>query len=85
MCCCVYFLQVSIDQSVPATTDGNTLINTGQSADRGNAQNLGSSQNVADPGYVTAGTAEGGWEEHSSTKLQFCSVHSPFWCWGMGT
>uniref|UniRef100_A0A8C3D0R3 GATOR1 complex protein DEPDC5 n=1 Tax=Cairina moschata TaxID=8855 RepID=A0A8C3D0R3_CAIMO len=53
-----FYSQVSIDQSVPATTDGNTLINTGQSADRGNAQNLGSSQNVADPGY-----------EHSSTKL----------------
>uniref|UniRef100_A0A8B9SK73 GATOR1 complex protein DEPDC5 n=1 Tax=Anas platyrhynchos TaxID=8839 RepID=A0A8B9SK73_ANAPL len=52
-----FYSQVSIDQSVPATTDGNTLINTGQSADRGNAQNLGSSQNVADPGY------------HSSAKL----------------
>uniref|UniRef100_A0A8B9I8H1 GATOR1 complex protein DEPDC5 n=1 Tax=Anser brachyrhynchus TaxID=132585 RepID=A0A8B9I8H1_9AVES len=54
-----FYSQVSIDQSVPVTSDGNTLINTGQSADRGNAQNLGSSQNVADPGYVT----------HSSAKL----------------
>uniref|UniRef100_A0A8B9CCN9 GATOR1 complex protein DEPDC5 n=1 Tax=Anser brachyrhynchus TaxID=132585 RepID=A0A8B9CCN9_9AVES len=53
-----FYSQVSIDQSVPVTSDGNTLINTGQSADRGNAQNLGSSQNVADPGY-----------EHSSAKL----------------
>uniref|UniRef100_A0A8C3D3L6 DEP domain-containing protein 5 n=1 Tax=Cairina moschata TaxID=8855 RepID=A0A8C3D3L6_CAIMO len=66
--------KVSIDQSVPATTDGNTLINTGQSADRGNAQNLGSSQNVADPGYVTAGTAEGGSQQCSASSLTSSST-----------
>ncbi|XP_032054802.1 GATOR complex protein DEPDC5 isoform X10 [Aythya fuligula] len=69
-----FYSQVSIDQSVPATTDGNTLINTGQSADRGNAQNLGSSQNVADPGYVTAGTAEGGSQQCSASSLTSSST-----------
>uniref|UniRef100_A0A663M9M6 GATOR1 complex protein DEPDC5 n=1 Tax=Athene cunicularia TaxID=194338 RepID=A0A663M9M6_ATHCN len=47
--------KVSIDQSVPATSDGSTLINMGQLPDRGNTQTLGSSQNVADQGYTTAG------------------------------
>uniref|UniRef100_A0A8B9VW42 GATOR1 complex protein DEPDC5 n=1 Tax=Anas zonorhyncha TaxID=75864 RepID=A0A8B9VW42_9AVES len=69
-----FYSQVSIDQSVPATTDGNTLINTGQSADRGNAQNLGSSQNVADPGYVTAGTAEGGSQQCTASSLTSSST-----------
>ncbi|XP_051489541.1 GATOR complex protein DEPDC5 isoform X10 [Apus apus] len=59
--------QVSIDQSVPATSDGNTLINTGQLPDRGNTQTLGSSQNVAEQGYTTAGAAEGSSQCSAST------------------
>uniref|UniRef100_A0A8C0IVF8 GATOR1 complex protein DEPDC5 n=1 Tax=Chelonoidis abingdonii TaxID=106734 RepID=A0A8C0IVF8_CHEAB len=43
--------QVSLDQTVPPALDGNMLINTGQSADRGSTQPLGSSQNVGDQGY----------------------------------
>lgn len=56
---CLYSMQVSIDQSVPGTSDANTLINTGQSAERGSTQSLGSSQSTTDQGYVTAGAAEG--------------------------
>jgi len=52
-------MQVSIDQSVPGTADATTLINTGQSAERGSTQSLGSSQSTTDQGYVTAGAAEG--------------------------
>ncbi|XP_051489543.1 GATOR complex protein DEPDC5 isoform X12 [Apus apus] len=59
--------KVSIDQSVPATSDGNTLINTGQLPDRGNTQTLGSSQNVAEQGYTTAGAAEGSSQCSAST------------------
>uniref|UniRef100_A0A8C3LCD9 Vacuolar membrane-associated protein Iml1 N-terminal domain-containing protein n=1 Tax=Chrysolophus pictus TaxID=9089 RepID=A0A8C3LCD9_CHRPC len=54
-----FFSQVSIDQSVPGTSDASTLINTGQSAERGSTQSLGSSQSTTDQGYVTAGAAEG--------------------------
>uniref|UniRef100_A0A8C5EZU3 GATOR1 complex protein DEPDC5 n=1 Tax=Gopherus evgoodei TaxID=1825980 RepID=A0A8C5EZU3_9SAUR len=43
--------QVSIDQTVPPALDGNMLINTGQSADRGSTQPLGGSQNVGDQGH----------------------------------
>ncbi|POI35268.1 hypothetical protein CIB84_000981 [Bambusicola thoracicus] len=59
--------KVSIDQSVPGTADVNTLINTGQSAERGSTQSLGSSQSTTDQGYVTAGAAEG------STGIQLLS------------
>uniref|UniRef100_A0A8C3FWQ7 GATOR1 complex protein DEPDC5 n=1 Tax=Chrysemys picta bellii TaxID=8478 RepID=A0A8C3FWQ7_CHRPI len=45
--------QVSIDQTVPPALDGNMLINTGQSADRGSTQPLGSSQNIGDQGYIS--------------------------------
>uniref|UniRef100_A0A8C3LGE8 GATOR1 complex protein DEPDC5 n=1 Tax=Chrysolophus pictus TaxID=9089 RepID=A0A8C3LGE8_CHRPC len=55
---CVYSVQVSIDQSVPGTSDASTLINTGQSAERGSTQSLGSSQSTTDQGYVTAGCAD---------------------------
>uniref|UniRef100_A0A8C9F9H1 GATOR1 complex protein DEPDC5 n=1 Tax=Pavo cristatus TaxID=9049 RepID=A0A8C9F9H1_PAVCR len=48
-----FFSQVSIDQSVPGTSDASTLINTGQSAERGSTQSLGSSQSTTDQGYVT--------------------------------
>uniref|UniRef100_A0A8C3FYT9 GATOR1 complex protein DEPDC5 n=1 Tax=Chrysemys picta bellii TaxID=8478 RepID=A0A8C3FYT9_CHRPI len=56
--------QVSIDQTVPPALDGNMLINTGQSADRGSTQPLGSSQNIGDQGY------------HSSSVMIFCLIHS---------
>lgn len=51
-------LQVSVDQTAPATLDGSTLISTGQSAERCSAQALGSSQNIGDQGYATTGSAE---------------------------
>uniref|UniRef100_A0A8B9GIT2 GATOR1 complex protein DEPDC5 n=1 Tax=Amazona collaria TaxID=241587 RepID=A0A8B9GIT2_9PSIT len=57
---CVYSSQVSIDQSVPVTSDGSTLINMGQLPDRGSTQTLGSSQSVADQGYPAVGATEGG-------------------------
>ncbi|XP_075575471.1 GATOR1 complex protein DEPDC5 isoform X12 [Pelecanus crispus] len=66
--------KVSIDQSVPATSDGNTLINTGQLSDRGNTQPLGSSQNVADQGYTTAGAAEGSSQQCSASTLTSSST-----------
>ncbi|OXB64651.1 hypothetical protein ASZ78_008727 [Callipepla squamata] len=59
--------KVSIDQSVPGTSDVNTLVNTGQSSERGSTQSLGSSQSAADQAYVTAGAAEG------STGIQLLS------------
>ncbi|OXB73308.1 UNVERIFIED_CONTAM: hypothetical protein H355_008284 [Colinus virginianus] len=59
--------KVSIDQSVPGTSDVNTLMNTGQSSERGSTQSLGSSQSTADQAYVTAGAAEG------STGIQLLS------------
>ncbi|XP_075575468.1 GATOR1 complex protein DEPDC5 isoform X9 [Pelecanus crispus] len=69
-----FYSQVSIDQSVPATSDGNTLINTGQLSDRGNTQPLGSSQNVADQGYTTAGAAEGSSQQCSASTLTSSST-----------
>uniref|UniRef100_A0A8C0IVJ9 GATOR1 complex protein DEPDC5 n=1 Tax=Chelonoidis abingdonii TaxID=106734 RepID=A0A8C0IVJ9_CHEAB len=59
--------QVSLDQTVPPALDGNMLINTGQSADRGSTQPLGSSQNVGDQGYATTGSIE------NSTGIQLLS------------
>uniref|UniRef100_A0A8B9GCU7 DEP domain-containing protein 5 n=1 Tax=Amazona collaria TaxID=241587 RepID=A0A8B9GCU7_9PSIT len=56
--------KVSIDQSVPVTSDGSTLINMGQLPDRGSTQTLGSSQSVADQGYPA----------HNSAGLRFCSL-----------
>ncbi|KAM6051157.1 GATOR1 complex protein DEPDC5 isoform 11-T16 [Theristicus caerulescens] len=67
-----FYSQVSIDQSVPAGSDGNTL--TGQLPDRGNTQTLGSSQNVADQGYATAGAAEGGSQQCSASTLTSSST-----------
>ncbi|XP_075023516.1 GATOR1 complex protein DEPDC5 isoform X12 [Calonectris borealis] len=69
-----FYSQVSIDQSVPATSDGNTLINTGQLPDRGNMQTLGSSQSVADQGYTTAGAAEGSSQQCSTSTLTSSST-----------
>ncbi|KAM9260045.1 GATOR1 complex protein DEPDC5 isoform 9-T9 [Cariama cristata] len=66
--------KVSIDQSVPATSDGNTLINTGQLPERGSSQTLGSSQNIADQGYTTAGAAEGGSQQCSASTLTSSST-----------
>uniref|UniRef100_A0A8D0EYP4 GATOR1 complex protein DEPDC5 n=1 Tax=Strix occidentalis caurina TaxID=311401 RepID=A0A8D0EYP4_STROC len=68
------YFYVSIDQSVPATSDGSTLINTGQLPDRGNTQTLGSSQNVADQGYTTAGAAEGSSQQCSASTLTSSST-----------
>uniref|UniRef100_A0A8C3KP59 GATOR1 complex protein DEPDC5 n=1 Tax=Calidris pygmaea TaxID=425635 RepID=A0A8C3KP59_9CHAR len=69
-----FYSQVSIDQSVPATSDGNTLINTGQVPDRGSTQPLGSSQNVVDQGYTTAGATEGGSQQCSASTLTSSST-----------
>uniref|UniRef100_A0A7M4E978 GATOR1 complex protein DEPDC5 n=1 Tax=Crocodylus porosus TaxID=8502 RepID=A0A7M4E978_CROPO len=63
-----FYPQVSVDQTAPATLDGSTLISTGQSAERGSAQALGSSQNIGDQGYATTGSAE--------NSSQQCSVNS---------
>uniref|UniRef100_A0A663M9E5 GATOR1 complex protein DEPDC5 n=1 Tax=Athene cunicularia TaxID=194338 RepID=A0A663M9E5_ATHCN len=68
------YFYVSIDQSVPATSDGSTLINMGQLPDRGNTQTLGSSQNVADQGYTTAGAAEGSSQQCSASTLTSSST-----------
>ncbi|XP_049660864.1 GATOR complex protein DEPDC5 isoform X13 [Accipiter gentilis] len=69
-----FYSQVSIDQSVPATSDGNTLITMGQLPDRSNTQTLGSSQNVADQGYITAGVAEGSSQQCSASTLTSSST-----------
>ncbi|XP_009079165.1 PREDICTED: DEP domain-containing protein 5 isoform X4 [Acanthisitta chloris] len=66
--------KVSIDQSVPATSDGNTLISTGQIPERGSTQTLGCAQNVADPGYTTAGAAEGSSQQCSTSTLTSSST-----------
>uniref|UniRef100_A0A8D2N1N4 Vacuolar membrane-associated protein Iml1 N-terminal domain-containing protein n=1 Tax=Zonotrichia albicollis TaxID=44394 RepID=A0A8D2N1N4_ZONAL len=52
-----FYSQVSIDQSVPAASDGSALLPTGQVPDRGSAQ--GSAQSAAEPGSSTAAAAEG--------------------------
>ncbi|KAF4789972.1 DEP domain-containing protein 5 [Turdus rufiventris] len=62
-----FYSQVSIDQSVPATSDGSTLLPSGQVPDRGNTQALGSIQSAAELGYSTAAAAEG------STGIQLLS------------
>ncbi|XP_042661066.1 GATOR complex protein DEPDC5 isoform X10 [Tyto alba] len=69
-----FYSQVSIDQSVPATSDGSTLVNTGQLPDRGNVQTLGSSQNVAEQGYATAGAAESSSQQCSASTLTSSST-----------
>uniref|UniRef100_A0A8C3LBY2 GATOR1 complex protein DEPDC5 n=1 Tax=Chrysolophus pictus TaxID=9089 RepID=A0A8C3LBY2_CHRPC len=69
-----FFSQVSIDQSVPGTSDASTLINTGQSAERGSTQSLGSSQSTTDQGYVTAGAAEGSSQQCSVSSLTSSST-----------
>uniref|UniRef100_A0A8C0VP16 DEP domain containing 5, GATOR1 subcomplex subunit n=1 Tax=Cyanistes caeruleus TaxID=156563 RepID=A0A8C0VP16_CYACU len=66
--------KVSIDQSVPAASDGNTLLPTGQVPDRGSTQALGSTQNAADPGYSTAGAAEGSSQQCSTSALTSSST-----------
>uniref|UniRef100_A0A8C3LCC7 GATOR1 complex protein DEPDC5 n=1 Tax=Chrysolophus pictus TaxID=9089 RepID=A0A8C3LCC7_CHRPC len=66
--------KVSIDQSVPGTSDASTLINTGQSAERGSTQSLGSSQSTTDQGYVTAGAAEGSSQQCSVSSLTSSST-----------
>uniref|UniRef100_A0A663EEZ8 GATOR1 complex protein DEPDC5 n=1 Tax=Aquila chrysaetos chrysaetos TaxID=223781 RepID=A0A663EEZ8_AQUCH len=69
-----FYSQVSIDQSVPATSDGNTLITMGQLPDRSNTQTSGSSQNVADQGYITAGVAESSSQQCSASTLTSSST-----------
>uniref|UniRef100_A0A8C3G0I3 GATOR1 complex protein DEPDC5 n=1 Tax=Chrysemys picta bellii TaxID=8478 RepID=A0A8C3G0I3_CHRPI len=66
--------QVSIDQTVPPALDGNMLINTGQSADRGSTQPLGSSQNIGDQGYATAGSIENSSQQSSASSLTTSST-----------
>ncbi|KAM4649043.1 GATOR1 complex protein DEPDC5 isoform 10-T12 [Amazona ochrocephala] len=68
------YSQVSIDQSVPVTSDGSTLINMGQLPDRGSTQTLGSSQSVADQGYPAVGAAEGGSQQCSASTLTSSST-----------
>ncbi|XP_017669434.1 PREDICTED: DEP domain-containing protein 5 [Lepidothrix coronata] len=69
-----FYSQVSIDQSVPAASDGNMLITTGQVPDRGSTQTLGSAQNAAEPGYSTAGAAEGSSQQCSTSALTSSST-----------
>ncbi|XP_054248802.1 GATOR complex protein DEPDC5 isoform X6 [Indicator indicator] len=69
-----FYTQVSIDQSVPAASDGSTLVTTGQLPERGNTQPLGSSQNVAEQGYPTAGAAEGSSQQCSANSLTSSST-----------
>uniref|UniRef100_A0A8C3G0I1 GATOR1 complex protein DEPDC5 n=1 Tax=Chrysemys picta bellii TaxID=8478 RepID=A0A8C3G0I1_CHRPI len=66
--------KVSIDQTVPPALDGNMLINTGQSADRGSTQPLGSSQNIGDQGYATAGSIENSSQQSSASSLTTSST-----------
>uniref|UniRef100_A0A8C3TDZ3 DEP domain-containing protein n=1 Tax=Chelydra serpentina TaxID=8475 RepID=A0A8C3TDZ3_CHESE len=66
--------KVSIDQTVPPTLEGNMLINTGQSADRGSTQPLGSSQNIGDQGYATAGSIENSSQQSSASSLTSSST-----------
>ncbi|XP_039361577.1 GATOR complex protein DEPDC5 isoform X3 [Mauremys reevesii] len=66
--------QVSVDQTVPPALDGNMLINTGQSADRGSTQPLGSSQNVGDQGYATTGSIENSSQQSSASSLTSSST-----------
>uniref|UniRef100_A0A8B9GL62 GATOR1 complex protein DEPDC5 n=1 Tax=Amazona collaria TaxID=241587 RepID=A0A8B9GL62_9PSIT len=68
------YSQVSIDQSVPVTSDGSTLINMGQLPDRGSTQTLGSSQSVADQGYPAVGATEGGSQQCSASTLTSSST-----------
>uniref|UniRef100_A0A8C5UFK2 GATOR1 complex protein DEPDC5 n=1 Tax=Malurus cyaneus samueli TaxID=2593467 RepID=A0A8C5UFK2_9PASS len=69
-----FYSQVSIDQSVPAGSDGSTLITTGQVPDRGSAQAMGSTQNAAEPGYSTAAAAEGSSQQCSTSALTSSST-----------
>ncbi|XP_062360419.1 GATOR1 complex protein DEPDC5 isoform X10 [Cinclus cinclus] len=69
-----FYSQVSIDQSVPATSDGSTLLPSGQVPDRGSTQALGSTQNAADLGYSTAGAAEGSSQQCSTSALTSSST-----------
>uniref|UniRef100_A0A8C3TAP4 GATOR1 complex protein DEPDC5 n=1 Tax=Chelydra serpentina TaxID=8475 RepID=A0A8C3TAP4_CHESE len=69
-----FYPQVSIDQTVPPTLEGNMLINTGQSADRGSTQPLGSSQNIGDQGYATAGSIENSSQQSSASSLTSSST-----------
>uniref|UniRef100_A0A8D0HE84 GATOR1 complex protein DEPDC5 n=1 Tax=Sphenodon punctatus TaxID=8508 RepID=A0A8D0HE84_SPHPU len=66
--------KVSIDQSVPATLDGNMLTNAGQSADRGSTQPFGASQNVGEQGYTTAGSTENSSQQFSENSLTSSST-----------
>ncbi|XP_039361587.1 GATOR complex protein DEPDC5 isoform X12 [Mauremys reevesii] len=67
-------IRVSVDQTVPPALDGNMLINTGQSADRGSTQPLGSSQNVGDQGYATTGSIENSSQQSSASSLTSSST-----------
>uniref|UniRef100_A0A8C3MNQ7 Uncharacterized protein n=1 Tax=Geospiza parvula TaxID=87175 RepID=A0A8C3MNQ7_GEOPR len=64
--------KVSIDQSVPASSDGSTLLPTGQVPDRSSSQ--GSTQNAAEPGYSTAAAAEGSSQQCSTSALTSSST-----------
>uniref|UniRef100_A0A8D2PDC8 GATOR1 complex protein DEPDC5 n=1 Tax=Zosterops lateralis melanops TaxID=1220523 RepID=A0A8D2PDC8_ZOSLA len=69
-----FYSQVSIDQSVPATSDGSTLLPMGQGPDRGSTQTLGSTQNAAEPGYSSAAAAEGSSQQCSTSALTSSST-----------
>ncbi|XP_064248608.1 GATOR1 complex protein DEPDC5 isoform X2 [Passer domesticus] len=69
-----FYSQVSIDQSVPATSDGSTLLASGQVPDRGSSQALGSTQNAAEPGYSSAAAAEGSSQQCSASALTSSST-----------
>ncbi|KAM7034274.1 GATOR1 complex protein DEPDC5 isoform 2-T3 [Acridotheres tristis] len=69
-----FYSQVSIDQSVPASSDGSTLLLSGQVPDRGSTQALGSTQNAAELGYSTAGAAEGSSQQCSTSALTSSST-----------
>ncbi|RMC05990.1 hypothetical protein DUI87_17535 [Hirundo rustica rustica] len=69
-----FYSQVSIDQSVPAASDGSTLLPTGQGPDRGSTPALGSTQGAAEPGYSAAAAAEGSSQQCSTSALTSSST-----------
>ncbi|KAF2976269.1 hypothetical protein EK904_002704 [Melospiza melodia maxima] len=66
-----FYSQVSIDQSVPASSDGSTLLPTGQVPDRGSTQ--GNTQST-EPGYSTAAAAEGSSQQCTTSALTSSST-----------
>ncbi|EPQ09945.1 DEP domain-containing protein 5 [Myotis brandtii] len=70
-----FYSQVSVDQTAVPGLDGTSLgISTGQSADRGNSQTFGSSQNAGEQSFTSANPSDSSSQQVLASSLTSAST-----------